>query len=72
MITAHKLGKIPGGGQYVQVRCKECGEEFHLPCAVEHYPFRKGQMFFCSWSCKRKYEASHKPKKSSMYLDYLT
>lgn len=71
MLPAHKIGSLVSSGHYSKVRCAECGGEFHLPCARDKYRFRIGEMlFFCKWSCKRKYEEKHNCRRN-FYRDYL-
>ncbi len=47
------------------LKCKQCKGKFYVPCKDNWaYKFRrKGDMYFCSWSCLRAYEREHGEKK---------
>jgi hypothetical protein len=71
MKTAHNIGSLYGAGVYAKVTCECCGKVFPLPCPKKDYRFQVCDRYFCGWKCKRQYEREH-PKRSNIYMDYLT
>jgi len=71
MKPAHNLGKLCASGAYSERTCACCGKDFPIPCHPKDWRLRISETYFCSWSCLREYERTHKPRRSSVYFDYL-
>lgn len=69
-MRAAKIGRLVPSGHYSQCKCGECGKLFTLPCAVDAYPMRIDTIFFCKFTCKLKYERTHKIR-PNIARDYM-
>ena len=55
------MSAMPGQNKLVRmIKCKQCGSIFPVICSIEEYgwriPLKSKKLYFCSYSCMRKYE----------------
>lgn len=51
-------------------KCALCGEKFFVP-DYGLYVYRRGEKFFCSWTCLRKFDAKQKTREEKQSERYV-